>query len=282
MLKKLVVMCAIIGIVGIVTLSARAPKEYTLNTDAILEASGIARSNVNPGILWTHNDSGGKAEVYAIDTSGNLRATLVLDGATSRDWEDIASLKDAKTGKSYLYIGEIGDNGARYASVFVYRVEEPRLTPGDSLYTSAAIEKYEINYEDGARDAEGLFVEPISKDIYIITKREEKVGLYRIAKPSAKETNIARKISTLPFGWVTAADISPNGKKLLVKTYTGVWQYKLSRDKSGEIMLGKNPKGLPYRLEPQGEAICYDNKGKDYFTLSEAGTEGKQILYYYK
>lgn len=281
-MKKLVVMCALIGIVGIVTLFGRAPREFMLKTGMLYEASGIARSNIDKGILWSHNDSGGMAEVYAIDTQGNIRATLVLESLENRDWEDIASRKDPKTGISYLYIGEIGDNGARYPSVFVYKVEEPLLIAGDSLYTTTSIDKYEITYEDGARDAEALFIDPSGKDIYIISKREEQVGLYRVTQPSTQETNIAKKISTFPFGWVTAADISPNGKKLLVKTYTGVWQYKLSINKNGELVLGKNPKGMTYMLEPQGEAICYDSKGKAYFTLSEAGTDGAQILYYYK
>lgn len=282
MIKKAMLLLIVLSIIGYVALSARAPKEYILQTSIIDEASGIARGIVNDGILWTHNDSGGKPHVYAIDSKENLRATLVLDGVKNRDWEDIASATDPRTGKVYLYVGEIGDNGARYPSVTVYKVEEPRINNTDSTYTATAIDKFEINYEDGARDAEALFIDPSSQDIYIISKREEQVGLYRIAKPSTRETNIAKRISTFPFGWVTAADISGNGKKLLVKTYTGVWQYKLSKNKSGEFVLNKKPKSMPYMLEPQGEAICYDSKGKAYFTLSEAGKEGSQILYYYK
>ena len=282
MLKKAILILVVLGAIGLFALSSRAPKEYIIQTDRIDEASGIASSYLNSGILWTHNDSGGKPEVYGIDNSGHLKAILTLEGVKNRDWEDIATLKDPKTGKSYIYVSETGDNGARYPSVFVYRVEEPRINDKDSLYTATSIDKYEIKYEDGARDAEALFIDPATKDIYIISKREEKVGVYRVSSPTTAETNIAKKISTLPFTWVTAADISPNGKLLLVKTYTSVCRFKLSRARNGGLILSKKAKAMPYKIEPQGEAVCYDTKGKAYYTLSEAGESGIQVLYFYK
>ena len=282
MLKKAILLLIVLGAIGLFALSSRAPKEYIIQTNSIDEASGIASSILNSGILWTHNDSGGKPEVYGIDGSGHLKAILTLEGVKNRDWEDIATMKDPKTGKSYIYVGEIGDNGARHPSVFVYKVEEPHINDKDSLYTATSIDKYEIKYEDGARDAEALFIDPATKDIYIISKREEHVGVYRVANPSTAEVNTAKKISTLSLTWVTAADISPNGKHLLVKTYTGIWRYKLSRASNGELILNKTPKAMPYKLEPQGEAVCYDTKGKAYYTLSEAGESGVQVLFLYK
>jgi len=282
MIKRTLLIILVLGIIGIVALSARAPKEHVLKTTRIDEASGIVRSILNDGILWTHNDSGGEASVYAIDTQGNLIATLQLPGVKNRDWEDIAIYQEPKSGESYLYIGEIGDNSARYPSIFVYKVPEPLFINADSLYIAQRVEKFEIKYEDGARDAEALFIDPASGDIYIISKREEQVGMYRVQAPDSNKLNTALKTATLPLSWVTAADISPDGKKLLVKTYTSIWQYKLNRDKNGLIILKPRPKTLPYRVEPQGEAVCFDKKGKGYFTLSEAGADGPQILYYYK
>ncbi len=282
MIKKALLIVIVLGIIGIVALSARAPKEFVLKTARIDEASGIVRSILNEGILWTHNDSGGEASLYAIDTQGNLIATLQLPGIKNRDWEDIAIYKEPKSGESYLYVGEIGDNSARYPSVFVYKVPEPLFTDADSIYTAQSVEKIEITYEDGARDAEALFIDPHNADIYIISKREEQVGLYRVQAPDSKKPNKAVKTATLPLSWVTAADISPDGKKLLVKTYTSIWQYKLKRDKSGMVVTEGKPKTLPYRVEPQGEAICFDKKGKTYYTLSEAGLDSPQVLYYYK
>ncbi|MDD4310224.1 MAG: hypothetical protein PHO32_07570 [Candidatus Cloacimonetes bacterium] len=282
MLKKGIFLIIILAAIGYVALSARPPQEFVLQTDRLEEASGIVHSRINEGIIWTHNDSGGKAEVYAIDLKGKLVATLELKGIKNRDWEDIAISYDAKTKKSYLYIGEIGDNAAKYPSVKVYRVEEPYLNPADSLIFTEDIETCEIVYEDGARDAEALFIEPKSGDIYIISKREEQVGLYRIAKPFAiNKIQTAKRISNLPLSWVTAADISAKGNYLLVKTYSGVWQFKCSINSSGNLTLSRKPRSLPYIVEPQGEGLCYAAKGKSYYTLSEAG-EVPQVLYFYK
>lgn len=283
MLKRIVLLILGIAAVGWIALNAKAPQENTVQTDLLKEASGLAISYLNSGILYSHNDSGGKAQVYAVDAKGNLRATLELSGIKNRDWEDMATVKLAKNGKSYIYIGEIGDNAGRYASVTVYRFPEPKLNAADSLITITDYDSFVIEYEDGPRDAEALFVDPRSGDIYIISKREEKVGLYRIKQPlSTTNTQLALRIGELPLSWVTSADLSPNGKKLLVKTYAAVWQFNVKFDKNGAIVPGNKPKSKPYHLEPQGEGICWDMKGKGYYTLSEADGDEPQTLYYYK
>ncbi len=283
MFKRMFLLILGIAAVGWMALSAKAPQEITLQTGLLKEASGLAISYQNPGILYSHNDSGGEAKVYALDAKGNLRATLELSGIENRDWEDLATVKLDALGKSYVYVGEIGDNAARYNSVKVYRFPEPKLNPADSLITITNFDSIAIEYEDGPRDAEALFIDPFNGDIYIISKREERVGLYHVLQPFAtSKTNIAYKIGELPLSWVTAAELSPNGKKLLVKTYPGVWQFKVKRDKKGAIVPGKKPKSRPYRLEPQGEGICWDMKGKGYYTLSEADGDAPQTLYYYR
>lgn len=282
MLKKAFFVVLLIAAIGYITLSGRSVQEYTLQTKVLDEASGLACSRLNPGILWSHNDSGGKAEVYALDTQGRLVCTVQLAGIKNRDWEELSLSTDPKTGKSYIYVGEIGDNAARYETLKFYKLEEPVLNGKDSLITVQNIETIEFTYSDGARDAEAFFVQPQTGDIYIISKREEEVGLYRIADPSSKQKNTAIKLRTLPLSWVTAASISPNGKKLLVKTYTGVFSFKARLNKNGELKLPAKPKSLPYRLEPQGEGLSWDARGKGYYTLSEAAEDTPQVLYYYK
>jgi hypothetical protein len=39
----------------------------------IPEASGLAVSRRDPGLLWSHNDSGNAAVLFALDTAGTLR-----------------------------------------------------------------------------------------------------------------------------------------------------------------------------------------------------------------
>lgn len=281
--KRIAIVAVLILLVIAALLGMKTPRTYTLDTDRIPEASGIAHSIINKDLLYTHNDSGGEPSVFALDTQGRFLAEIVIEGAKNRDWEDIATAIDPEDGKAYIYIGEIGDNGSRHPSVKVYRALEPTITKADSIYHVSDVQTYTIAYEDGPRDAEALFIEPGTGDIYIISKREERVGIYQVSYPqSTIEVNTAKKLGTMNMSWVTAADISPDGRYILVKNYPGIRRYKKGGRRSVVKALTGKGKSLPYSLEPQGEAVCFDSKGKGYFTLSEASGEAPQILYYYK
>ena len=52
---------------------------------------------------------------------GESRGVFRVTGAQARDWEDMAPDLD-RNGKSYLYIGDIGDNNDARAEIVVYRV----------------------------------------------------------------------------------------------------------------------------------------------------------------
>jgi hypothetical protein len=69
-----------------------------LENRAVTESSGIVASRKNPGIYWTHNDSGDGAYLYAFDREGRDRGRWTVRGATAIDWEDIAIAQDAKSG----------------------------------------------------------------------------------------------------------------------------------------------------------------------------------------
>lgn len=268
-------------IAGVALVSAGSVVHDTVDDPELAEASGLASSLLTPGILYTHNDSGGTPTVYTLNRRGLVPARIKLKGVTNRDWEDIAVARDPRTQKPCVYVGDIGDNNARYSSVFVYRFEEIPLE--DTLMSVSRIDKYEIVYEDGPRDAEALLVDPRNGDICIISKREEQVGVYLVPYPqSTDKVNQAKKIATLPYSWVTAADISPNGKYILVKTYTNIYRYKRSGSKTLAQAFAKKPKTMPYKLEQQGEAVAWDHKGKGYFTLSERVGSTPAELYYYK
>lgn len=46
----------------------------------VQEASGLVSSRRNPGVLWTHNDSG-QPLLYAFGTDGKLRGRVSVTGA---------------------------------------------------------------------------------------------------------------------------------------------------------------------------------------------------------
>src|SRR5690606_35587416 len=80
------------------------------------ESSGLARHEANQS-LWTHNDSGGKPELYEMDFSGKLLSTLKVPQATNVDWEDLAQGPDGT-----LFIGDMGNNSNQRQDLTIYAV----------------------------------------------------------------------------------------------------------------------------------------------------------------
>ena len=72
------------------------------------ECSGIAASYQHPDMLWMHNDSGDKANLYLVDLNGKTRAKVRLQDVDPFDWEDMCSFQ--ADGVSWLLIGDVGDN----------------------------------------------------------------------------------------------------------------------------------------------------------------------------
>jgi hypothetical protein len=250
----------------------------------LTETSGIVSSRSSSNKWWAHNDSGGGNKIFLLGNDGKNWGEFTLENTTNRDWEDIAMVND--NGKNYILLGEIGDNNAAYNSSFIYKFEEPNVSsltvPTNQTIAQAGIQKIEFQYADGKRDAETLLADPISKDIYIISKRETQVGIYRLAYPqTTSSVIIAEKIGTLPYSLIVGGDISPDGKEVLLKTYDKVlyWQREISTSLSQ--LWQQPPLELPYTTEPQGESIAWQADLSGYLTLSEdLGSKAK--LYFYK
>lgn len=257
-----------------------------LDNGEIDEASGLAYSMANPPLLWTHNDSGDKARLFLINDNGQHKATFYLKGMTNRDWEDIAVGPGPDKNKSYVYVGEIGDNLGIFKYKYVYRFPEPVVSSANTVTidTIYQIDSIKFQLSDRPRDAEALVVDPLTRDIYIFSKREEKhVNLYALPYPqSTKSLNTARLLRQIPFTQIVAADISPDGQELLVKNYKNVYYWRREGEESITQLFDKTPARLPYAEEPQGEAIAFDFGGNGYYTLSEAPYHKRPHLMFYK
>src|SRR5689334_17375888 len=87
-----------------------AKKLAELSNKDLEEVSGLAASQQNAPYLWTHNDSGNGPDVFLIDNELKVRLRCTLKGVANRDWEDICVGPGPVTGKSYVYVADIGDN----------------------------------------------------------------------------------------------------------------------------------------------------------------------------
>lgn len=101
------------------------------------ETSGLVFIN---GKLWTHNDSGGEAKIYCIDTvTGQVTATKVIANVENEDWEDMA--KDS----AHLYIGNFGSTSHNKQIVRI-NIEDLENAEMDTLVPST------INFTYGNSD----------------------------------------------------------------------------------------------------------------------------------
>ncbi|QMW00140.1 PE-PGRS family protein [Spirosoma foliorum] len=255
------------------------PTVTPVTAGQIDEASGMADSRSQPGNLWIEQDSGSPAELALLGYDGKVKGKINIPNSTNRDWEEMTIGPGPTDGTNYLYIGDIGDNNAQYSTCQIYRLPEPTSLQA----TIGQVERINFRYPDGPRDAEAMFVDPATKDIYIISKREEKVHLYSLPYPqNVNEITVAKAYGELPITFVTGASISPDGSEILVRTYTQLYYWKRDSGQSiADALQYGNTRQLVVRAEPQGEAVCFDKDNKGFFTISERANASSINLYYY-
>jgi hypothetical protein len=253
------------------------PDQRAVQAGIIDEASGLADSHANPGFLWVNEDSQRPTAIHLLEHNGQYRKKIFIKNVTNRDWEEIALADGPTGGKKYLYVAETGDNDHVYTEYLFYRFEEP-LASADTVFQTDVIR---FKYPDGPHDSEAFFVDASTKDIYLITKREAKSRVYRIAYPqSTSSVNTASFIAELPYNLVTGASYSSQGE-LIIKTYTDIYYYQRSANHTVAEMLSVFKK-LGYVSESQGEAVAFAHDNNGFFTLSEKGFAASVSLNYYK
>lgn len=240
--------------------------------DGLDETSGLAISARGPDVLWTHNDSGGDPALFAVSLGGGAAEVVRVTGARNRDWEDL-SVGPCPGGRC-LYVGDIGDNAARRDDVAVYRVPEP--PPGAT--ETADAERFAFTYPGGPRDAESIFVLP-DGELYVVSKgRTSNVAIYRYPQPfRAGEVVELEHVADLSTGradlpqQVTAAEASPDGEWIAVRTYANLMLFRRA-----DLLAGGAATSiidLSALGEPQGEAVALYDDGRVVLT-SEASGEG--------
>jgi hypothetical protein len=234
----------------------------------IPESSGLAVSRRQPGLLWSHNDSGNESILFAIDAAGALRGRVRVPIRT-RDWEDMSAARCASG--DCLYIGDIGDNRLGRARVRIYRVAEP--APGDA--ETAAPDVFDAAYADGAHNAEALFA--IGTDLFIVTK-DRAAGVYRAPVPPTGGGSLTfERVGQLGLEGVTDAEAARDEASVVVRTsHEAVW-YRAADLRRGAITPVFRVR-LDRLQEAQGEGVALD--GHLLYLSSEAGpwNRGGQLL----
>ena len=256
-----------------------SPAPALVAQQALVEASGIAASVRQPGLLWAHNDSGGEPEVFAIGEDGADRGRWSVPGAEAVDWEDMAR-GPGEDGADVLYLGDIGDNGSQRRDVTVYRTAEPEVPQGAAGGALEGVEALTLTYADGAQDAEALLADPVTGDLFVVTKvLVGPAGVYRVPAGAGGGTTVAMdKEGDVAGSLVTGGDMSPDGSVIGLRTYTSVLLWDRAPGQSVPEALAGPPCTAPSAAEPQGEALAIATDGRGYVTVSEGANPAIHVF----
>ena len=230
--------------------------------------------------LILHNDSGGEAKLFELDTiSGLVTRTVTINNASNVDWEDMS--QDA----NHIYIGDIGNNSGSRTDLKIYKISKSDYLSS----TSVTAETIEFSYmaqtdftatpNSSEWDAEALvsfdtsnlvlfsknWVDGVTK-AYLVPKTE---GTYSLS-PLATTLNSG--------GLISGGTYNPFSHKLYLVGYSGTLQpfVWVSEGFSGitDVFDGTNSKILisSFSME-QIEAITFVAVNR-YFMISESFNVG--------
>ncbi len=247
-----------------------------LSDDAVTESSGLAFSRRDPTCVWTHNDSGGSAIVFAFDRQGHPTGRASLDGLDKpTDWEDMAAFVD--DGKPMLLVADCGDNWGRRKHITLHFIHEPDPRQNTTLRPALTLQ---LTYPDDRRDCEAIAVDMRSREVFLFTKSLlPACGVYTVAIPpipSADEapvnqTATATRRMTLTIPLVTGADIDPTNGDLMLVGYFQAYRYRRQDEsETTESMLRRLPEPVTVPRLKQIEAVAVDERGVSWVT-----SEGK-------
>ena len=249
-----------------------------LRTPRLIESSGAAPSHRVRGVVWTHNDSGDDARLYATDSAGDDLGSVLVAGADNVDWEDLGSGPCPDHGGWCLYPADIGDNQHKRDHIVIYRLAEPEppRDRADTLRRVPLESATALRYPDHPHDAEAIAVDPSGR-IFLITKELSKPPLVflvprRGAEQRPGDLDTLRLVGPLALvpslarlRMVTGAGVSPDGAVLVVRTYSSLHFFRFRGDSLPTPITPQSGLTIPV-VEPQGEGVAF--LGPDLLVLT--------------
>jgi len=256
------------------------PSFITELSDSISENSGLIFFNNQ---VWTHNDSGGEAKIYSIDTlTGAINQSILILDAVNIDWEDIAQ------DEMHIYIGDFGNNFGDREDLCIYKVSKQDII--ENLNDSVHSEKIYFSYEDQSteysyynhnRDCEALV--SAGDSLYLFSKNWQNQKSYLYALGKVMGTYSLNAIDSFDSqGMICGADYQNNTLILLgytnqVLSQSFAWIFsEINNNHFFEAEGLKINFDIPYYSQTEG--VCFIKPKHIYFS-SEASFELEANLY---
>ena len=229
--------------------------DFRFEDARISESSGLALSARHTHTVWTVNDSGDTARVFAVDTGTGATVGVHTFDATVHDVEALAV-----TPQGRMLVADIGDNGASRDVVRVFWFDEPKL--GRTSGPRGGPASWELRYPDGPHDAEAIAVDPRSGRVVVVTKGRPGSVYALPTSPSRQGVNRLTRVGSAP-STVTDAVYLPDGSALAVRSYTSLhlldprtWTEQLT------TLLPLQPQGETLAVAPGGTGVLVGSEGR--------------------
>ena len=240
----------------------------------VTESSGLAASNVQADHWWTHNDSGAKARLYAVNAKGKLTGQCKLKGIEADDWEDMAGF--VHNGRPRLIVADCGDNLGKRKYFTLHLFDEPDPSKKTDI---KSVQTLEVTFPDRAHDCEAVAVDVARKKVILVTKSKLPFALvYEVDLPNQTASSnrrpirtVARKIASVTLPMISGMDIDANNGDVWIVNYFQAFHYKRLRDdQTLPDQLATLPRSYALPHWRQVEAIAVDSKHQVWIT-----SEGK-------
>ena len=248
--------------------------------EEVKETSGIFFHN---GRLWTHNDSGNKPVLYALDTTTfQIVQRITLAHVKNTDWEDVCT-----DGKS-VFVGDIGNNKGNRKNLKIFTFPLSSI-PDEGDVT---VEVDSINFRFGDQtdfkhkkhrhdyDCESMFA--TDSNLYLFSKgwATGTTRLYRL--PKTPGNHVAEVVNGFDSqGLITGADFDKENHILAVVGYVkNIWKpfmYLIYDFDEAGVQLDNRRFEMPQLTPAQTEGICFFGNGRCYVSAETMRTKTAKV-----
>ena len=160
--------------------------------DLLEESSALA---IADEVVWTLNDSGNTAVLFALSLQGQILAEVPIGNARNVDWESLAQ------DESHFFVADTGNNLNSRDRLVIYRIPKPRLNSENIAAEFISI-RY-AGYKSGNMsshnfDAEALAVR--GDELWLFSKNRGMAIQISIVYQSCPEIMSSRLANRCPCG----------------------------------------------------------------------------------
>ncbi|WP_299125782.1 SdiA-regulated domain-containing protein [uncultured Winogradskyella sp.] len=234
--------------------------------DGDLEEVSAVETVSNSSLNWVLEDAGNQPKIYGLSDDGNIQKVILIDDVDNDDWEDLTSDNDGN-----LYIGDFGNNSEKRKKFSILKIEN--ISNANEISKAKKI-NFTLPKGVKSKDFEAFFL--LNDHFYIFSKERKKAVVIKV--PNSVGDHKAKFVSKYYLKGkdteVTSADISDDGKTIVLLNHDRVWKLSNFAD---DKFFGGTVEELDLEHKSQKEGICFKSDSILYITDERNKSEGGNI-----